>query len=112
MSTPPSIASTSLGETRKIFAGQVTGRRLRDLEDTGEVFMLAAEIAEGNARRASLLSLDEARAIARLAAAASVILHLAIELVAASDKPEPAAEIAARLEALCNATRALTAKGN
>jgi hypothetical protein len=110
MSTPPSNGSTDLGETRKIFAGVVTGRRLRDLSNTGEVFLLASEIAEGNSRRASMLSMDETRAIARLATGASIILHHAILLVAASDAPASADEIKARLEELCAATRAITEK--
>jgi hypothetical protein len=111
MSTPPSSASTDLGETKKIFAGVMTGRRMRDLTDTGQVFLLAAEIAESNARRASLLSMDEVRAIAGLAAGASVVLHEALLLVEASDSDASAADIKSRLEALCNATRALTVKG-
>jgi hypothetical protein len=110
MSTPPSVSATSLGETKKILAGQVTGRKLRNLDDVGEVFLLATEIAEGNARRAGLLSIAESRAIAEFAAGAGVILHLALELVDASDRAAPAAEVKARLAALCTATRALTNK--
>jgi hypothetical protein len=76
------------------------------------VFLLATEIAEGSSRRATLLSIEETRAIANLAAGAGVILHLAIELVAASDSGADQRLVGAHLEALCNATRALTTKGN
>jgi hypothetical protein len=112
MSKPPSTGATELGETRKIFAGTATGRAMRDLDNTGEVFLLATEIADGNSRRASLLSIHESRAIASFAAGAGVILHLAIELVDASDRNAAPKEIRARLQALCAATRAITKKGN
>lgn len=112
MSTPPATDGTELGITKKIFERRSGGRAMRDLTNTGEVFGLAAEIADSNSRRATLLSLDEVRAIARLAAGAGVILHLAIELVHASDSNADPRLVRAHLEALCKATRALTTKGN
>jgi len=112
MSTPPNTDATSLGETKKLFAGQpLEGRKMRDLTNTGEVFTLAAEIADSTSpRRITGLSVDEIRAIARLAAGAGVILHCAIELVDASDRNQPKTEVRARLNALCEATRAITIK--
>jgi mannose/fructose-specific phosphotransferase system component IIA len=112
MSTPPNTGATELGETRKLFGGKFAGNRaMRDLTDTGQVFLLATEIAGGSARRVTMLSLDEMRAIANLAAGAGVVLHLAVELVAASDRGADMREMRARLEAICKATRALTTKG-
>lgn len=83
MSTPPSDFATGLGATRKVCPVR-TGRLQRDLDDAGEVFLLAHEIATGDARRASLLSLDEIRAIARLAVAMS---EATVECL--SREPEP-----------------------
>ncbi|MGH6887960.1 MAG: hypothetical protein ACREHF_01985 [Rhizomicrobium sp.] len=107
MSNIANPGATGLGITTKIFHERSGGRRIRNLADTGEVFALAAGVAAGNTRRATMLSLDECRAIAQLAAGAGVILHLAIELVAASDDGAAPEDVRARLEALCNATRAL-----
>lgn len=110
MSTPPSTGATELGTTKKIFERRHSGRPMRDLANTGDVFELATEIADGTARRVSLVSVDEMRAIANLAAGAGIILHLVVELVHASDSGAGADRVRAQLEALCNATRALTTK--
>jgi hypothetical protein len=110
MSTPPNTGATDLGITRKLFERRSGGRPMRDLTNTGEVFALAAEIADGNTRRLSLLSIEETRAIAQLAAAGGVLLHCAIELVHASDTAAEPRLVRAHLEALCKATRALITK--
>jgi hypothetical protein len=109
VSTPADTSATSLGTTKKIFEVRAGGRVLRDLANAGEVFVLATEIADSDARRATMLSLDEIRAIAALAASAGVILHSALMLLDASDRGD-ANETRERLTALCNATRALTIK--
>ncbi len=106
MSTPPNTGTTDLGATGKIFADAPKGRALRDLSDMGEVFLLAYEIAEGDARRASLLSIAEVRAVADFAATAGIVMSTAIALVEASDAGDQAAA-RGRLEALCTVTRSL-----
>lgn len=110
MSTPPNTGATDLGITKKLFERRAGGRPMRDLTNTGEVFALAAEIADGSTRKLSLLSIEETRAIAQLAAAGGVILHCALELVHASDSGAEPRLIRAHLEALCKATRALTTR--
>lgn len=111
MSVPPQTGATELGTTAKIFDRRFSGRPMRDLTNTGDVFRLAAAIAESeDARLVTGLSVDEIRAIAQLAAGAGVILHCAIELVDASDRNLPKQEIRRRLNALCEATRELTVK--
>ena len=111
MSIPANPEATELGETRKIFDRRFSGRPQRDLTNTGEVFRLAADIAEReDARTITGLSTHEIRAIAQLAAGAGVILHCAIELVDASDRNLPTSEVRRRLNALCDATRELTVK--
>ena len=112
MSTPPITDATELGVTAKIFNRTVSGRPMRDLTDMGEVWKLADEIADGGMRRVSLLSVDEQRAIASLAAQSAFVLHYAILLVEASDSGMPKAEIKTRLEALCTSARSLLKKGN
>lgn len=73
MSTPPRDLS-DLGDPRKLFDGVRTGRRQRDLADAGEVFLLAREIARGDALRATLVSIEELRAVAMLATLTSECL--------------------------------------
>lgn len=109
MSTPPDTGSTSLGETRKLFAGRRAEARVRDLSDTRQVFELANEIAEGDTRRACLLSIAESQAIARLAVAGGALIGLAVGLVDASDADDTD-EIRMRLLALCRFTRELMEK--
>jgi len=109
MSTPPDTDSTSLFETRKLFAGGRIAARVRALADMWVVFALAREIARGDTRRTCLLSVQESQAIAALAVSGGEMISHAIALLDASDAGD-AAEVRARLTALCNFTRTLLAK--
>lgn len=110
MSTPPADGHTDLGVTHKFCVGPKSGRELRDLSNMGEVFLLALAIADADARRITLLSIEESRAIAELAAKAGAVMVHAIALVAASDAGEPKHAMRQHLDALCKATRTLTRK--
>jgi hypothetical protein len=81
---------------------------MRDLDSIFDVWTLARDVADGNARRAMMLSVAETRAIAQLASGAAEIVNLACLVVEASDARAPKAELKRRLEALCNATRTIT----
>lgn len=112
MSTPANPDTTDLGVTGKIFHAPPQGRLVRNLDDAGEIYLLALEIAAGSARRASLLSIEEMRAIAIFAANAAEVLGQAIALVESSDACAPQEELRDRLHSLCTVTRQLTRKEN
>jgi hypothetical protein len=107
MSVPSNPQATEIGkgQAEKFFHHRVSGRYVRDLDDVRQVMMLAAEIADGDARRASLVSLDELRAIARLAALASIVVGEACAMFGASDAGAPAAGMKEALRDLAAVAR-------
>ena len=107
MSTPrnPSATEIGRGQEEKLFHHRAADCPRRDVGDIGETMLLAVEIAEGDARRASLVSLDELRALATLAACASVVAGAAAALFAGSDAGAAPAELKQRMRDLAEATR-------
>lgn len=85
MSTP-NAATTDIGPERtKLFAGPRTQVPSRDLTDIRQIHALAREVAGGEARRATMVSMEELRALAGFAADAGDALFCAMEMFAASD---------------------------
>lgn len=85
--------------------GVVSGRKMRDLNNIHQVMILASEIADGDTRRASLVSIDEIRAVARLAAYSAIVVHAAAMLLQASDDDLPKEHIAEIMKLLAECTR-------
>lgn len=85
--------------------GNLSGRKMRNLNNIHEVMVLACEIADGDTRRASLVSIDEIRAVAMLAAHASLVVHAAAVLLDASDNDLPKEHLAELMKLLAQAVR-------
>jgi len=86
MSNPAHPEATDVGpEHKKLFASPRTEVSGRDLRDIRQIHALAREVAGGTSRRATLVSMDELRALAGFAADAGDALFCAIEMFAASD---------------------------
>ncbi len=80
-------------------------REGRDCNSICDMFVLAAEIAAGDARRATLVSVAETRAIAKLCAHACLVVNAAALLLQASDQGAPKETLAEFMRLLADAAR-------
>lgn len=91
----------------KIFAGARTGRPSLDVDDFDVLRAAAHRLADASAREVMGVSLNEARALYRLAAVGADIIYLASAAVAASDAGAPRADIIALQAQLADHVRPL-----
>ncbi len=85
--------------------GLPASRRRRDCNSIHDMFLLAAEIASGDARRATLVSVDETRALAKLCLHACLVVNAASLLLQASDQGASKETLAEFMGLLADATR-------
>ena len=100
MKSPPPVADTGLGETRKVFGGARAALARIDVNDPDQVFDLAVSLQQADARRMMQVTHAEIRALARFAASMGVIGSQVARIIVLHDAGAKKGEIIAALDAL------------
>lgn len=101
---PIHTEATELGETKKAI-GTRCGRRMLDLENFDEVYELARRLHNASPRLIMAASVDELRALAKLAMLGGAVIAEASTVFALSDAGAPRKDISAAMVRLAQITR-------
>ena len=102
---PPNLDATELGSTKKPFDGQRSGRKMIDLDNFDEVHAMAERLFGASDRQLMAISMQELKALTKLAMLGGNVIREATAVFALSDMGASRTQIAAAMAELAAVTR-------